>query len=139
MSISAYSKWDSVSSRLAPSERPVVLHRAGTTNTANPFGSTFCYGYQDIIFEVNSVNKTRFKFNVPKTKKRILSDLGVCLFVDSLQVMPNNYVASITLYCNTSFPTMLRHNSCGKTYMSKYLYNRSNSQDCNDVNKLTAA
>lgn len=53
VSISAYSKWDSVSSRLAPSERPVVLHRAGTTNTANPFGSTFCYGYQDIIFEVN--------------------------------------------------------------------------------------
>lgn len=52
VSISAYSKWDSVSSRLAPSERPVVLHRAGTTNTANPFGSTFCYGYQDIIFEV---------------------------------------------------------------------------------------
>lgn len=53
VSVSAYSKWDSVSSRLAPSERPVVLHRAGTTNTANPFGSTFCYGYQDIIFEVN--------------------------------------------------------------------------------------
>lgn len=55
VSISAYSKWDSVSSRLAPSERPVVLHRAGTTNTANPFGSTFCYGYQDIIFEVNII------------------------------------------------------------------------------------
>lgn len=53
VSISAYSKWDSVNARLAPSERPVVLHRAGTTNTANPFGSTFCYGYQDIIFEVN--------------------------------------------------------------------------------------
>lgn len=52
VSISAYSKWDTVSARLAPSERPVVLHRAGTTNTANPFGSTFCYGYQDIIFEV---------------------------------------------------------------------------------------
>lgn len=53
VSISAYSKWDSISPRLTPSERPVVLHRAGTTNTANPFGSTFCYGYQDIIFEVS--------------------------------------------------------------------------------------
>lgn len=51
--VSAYSKWDSISSRLAPAERPVVLHRAGSTNTANPFGSTFCYGYQDIIFEVS--------------------------------------------------------------------------------------
>lgn len=50
--ISAYSKWDTISSRLAPSDRPVVLHRAGSTNTSNPFGSTFCYGYQDIIFEV---------------------------------------------------------------------------------------
>ncbi len=38
--------------RLKPSERPVVLNRASSTNTTNPFGSTFCYGYQDIIFEV---------------------------------------------------------------------------------------
>lgn len=58
--VSAYSKWDSISSRLAPAERPVVLHRAGSTNTANPFGSTFCYGYQDIIFEVNVFSFTDF-------------------------------------------------------------------------------
>ncbi|XP_058451902.1 PHAF1 protein CG7083 [Malaya genurostris] len=64
VSVSAYSKWDTISARLAPAERPVVLHRAGSTNTANVFGSTFCYGYQDIIFEV----------------------------------MPNNYIASVTLY-----------------------------------------
>lgn len=64
VNIAAYSKWDTISSRLAPAERPVVLHRAGSTNTANVFGSTFCYGYQDIIFEV----------------------------------MPNNYIASVTLY-----------------------------------------
>ncbi|XP_055547069.1 PHAF1 protein CG7083 [Wyeomyia smithii] len=64
VNVSAYSKWDTISSRLAPAERPVVLHRAGSTNTANVFGSTFCYGYQDIIFEV----------------------------------MPNNYIASVTLY-----------------------------------------
>ena len=29
-----------------------MLNRASSTNNANPFGSTFCYGYQDIIFEV---------------------------------------------------------------------------------------
>lgn len=50
--VNAYSKWDSISSRLNPSDRPVVLHRASSTNCSNLFGSTFCYGYQDIIFEV---------------------------------------------------------------------------------------
>lgn len=50
-----------------------------------------------------------------------------------VQVMPNNYIASITLYCNTSFPTILPYNnSCGKAY--KYLYNRTNSQgSCSDT------
>ncbi|XP_063218330.1 PHAF1 protein CG7083 isoform X2 [Bacillus rossius redtenbacheri] len=62
--ISAYTKWDAISEQLKPSERPVVLNRASSTNTTNPFGSTFCYGYQDIIFEV----------------------------------MPNSYIASLTLY-----------------------------------------
>ena len=50
--ISPYSKWDQVSGLFSPAERPVVLNRASSTNTTNPFGSTFCYGYQDIIFEV---------------------------------------------------------------------------------------
>lgn len=50
--VTAYSKWDAISSRLNPSDRPVVLHRASSTNCSNLFGSTFCYGYQDIIFEI---------------------------------------------------------------------------------------
>ena len=50
--ISPYTRWEGVAGQLAPSERPVVLNRASSTNTTNPFGSTFCYGYQDIIFEV---------------------------------------------------------------------------------------
>jgi hypothetical protein len=54
--ISAYTKWDAISEQLKPSERPVVLNRASSTNTRNPFGSTFCYGYQDIIFEVIMCN-----------------------------------------------------------------------------------
>jgi len=45
-------RWERVAEKLKPSERPVVLNRASSTNTTNPFGSTFCYGYQDIIFEV---------------------------------------------------------------------------------------
>lgn len=53
--ITAYAKWDEISA-VVPSARPVVLHRASSTNTANPFGATFCYGYQDIIFEVMTNN-----------------------------------------------------------------------------------
>lgn len=62
--ITAYTKWDTIQELVKPTEQPVVLHRASSTNTTNPFGSTFCYGYQDMIFEV----------------------------------MPNNHLASITLY-----------------------------------------
>jgi hypothetical protein len=51
-SVNYYRRWERVAERLKPSERPVVLNRASSTNTTNPFGSTFCYGYQDIIFEV---------------------------------------------------------------------------------------
>lgn len=54
--VTAYSKWETISGCLRPCERPVVLNRASSTNTTNPFGSTFCYGYQDIIFEVMSNN-----------------------------------------------------------------------------------
>ncbi|XP_017773620.1 PREDICTED: UPF0183 protein CG7083 [Nicrophorus vespilloides] len=52
MDVTAYCRWDDLCKKLTPSERPVVLNRASSTNTTNPFGSTFCYGYQDIIFEV---------------------------------------------------------------------------------------
>jgi hypothetical protein len=55
LQVTSLSKWDSLVGEeglLKPSERPVVLNRASSTNTTNPFGSTFCYGYQDIIFEV---------------------------------------------------------------------------------------
>ncbi|XP_066249037.1 PHAF1 protein CG7083 [Euwallacea similis] len=62
--IDAYSNWSAVCKKLTPSERPVVLNRASSTNTTNPFGSTLCYGYQDII----------------------------------LEVMPNHYIASLSMY-----------------------------------------
>ncbi|TRY61116.1 hypothetical protein TCAL_11074 [Tigriopus californicus] len=52
ITVTAFSKWEEISDKMKPSERPVVLNRASSTNTTNPFGSTFCYGYQDIIFEV---------------------------------------------------------------------------------------
>ncbi|KAH6936861.1 hypothetical protein HPB50_023803 [Hyalomma asiaticum] len=51
--VTAFTKWDELQERLVKaSERPVVLNRTSSTNTTNPFGSTYCYGYQDIIFEV---------------------------------------------------------------------------------------
>lgn len=53
VTISPFSRWDEITNeKVKPSDRPVVLNRASSTNTTNPFGSTFCYGYQDIIFEV---------------------------------------------------------------------------------------
>jgi len=52
VNITPLTKWEKAADELRLSERPVVLNRASSTNTTNPFGSTFCYGYQDIIFEV---------------------------------------------------------------------------------------
>ena len=47
-------QWDEVQKVLmTPKQRPVILNRSASTNTSNPFGSTFCYGVQDLIFEVN--------------------------------------------------------------------------------------
>nr|CAG4643234.1 EOG090X06XP [Ilyocryptus agilis] len=66
ITVSAYSRWDEVCEKVQPSSRPIVLHRSSSTNTTNPFGSTFCYGAEDIIFEV----------------------------------MPNNFIASVTLYAS---------------------------------------
>lgn len=50
--ITSLTRWDSVCDSLQASVRPVVLNRASSTNTYNPFGSTLCYGVQDFICEV---------------------------------------------------------------------------------------
>ncbi|XP_063848027.1 PHAF1 protein CG7083-like isoform X1 [Scylla paramamosain] len=52
ITVQSVTLWDTLGSRIKPRGRPVVLHRSSSTNTSNPFGSTFCYAYQDIIFEV---------------------------------------------------------------------------------------
>ncbi|XP_069496147.1 phagosome assembly factor 1 isoform X2 [Ambystoma mexicanum] len=52
-----YSKWDSIQDLLGhPMEKPVVLHRSSSPNNTNPFGSTFCFGLQRMIFEVMQNN-----------------------------------------------------------------------------------
>ncbi|XP_067119655.1 phagosome assembly factor 1-like [Centruroides vittatus] len=64
LTITTFTKWDSVKHKLIKlSVLPVVLNRT-STNTTNPFGSTFSFGFEDMIFEV----------------------------------MPNNHIASVTLY-----------------------------------------
>ncbi|XP_076470414.1 phagosome assembly factor 1-like [Babylonia areolata] len=51
--ISAFTKWWEVQSLLLrPEQKPVIVNRSSCTNTSNPFGSTFCYGVQDLILEV---------------------------------------------------------------------------------------
>ena len=50
ITISPFSRWDEITNeKVKPSDRPVVLNRASSTNTTNPFGSTFCYGYQVLL------------------------------------------------------------------------------------------
>ena len=58
--MTAYSRWDEVCEKVQPSSRPIVLHRSSSTNTTNPFGSTFCYGVEDIIFEVSTYHSFIF-------------------------------------------------------------------------------
>lgn len=50
--ITAYTKWKEMCHLVKKADKPVVLNRASSTNTTNPFGSTFCYPFQDMIFEV---------------------------------------------------------------------------------------
>lgn len=49
-------QWHTIQDFLvSPDRKPVVLNRASTTNTTNPFGSTFCYGVRNMIFEVRDL------------------------------------------------------------------------------------
>lgn len=111
VTITAYSKWDEIKERLAPSDRPVVLHRAGSTNTSNPFGSTFCYGYQDIIFEVNY----RGHWDLGGGEACCIVTIIYMLlqYPSPPQIMSNNYIASVTMYSNQTHPIEWPY-SCGR-------------------------
>ncbi|CAG0896462.1 unnamed protein product [Cyprideis torosa] len=52
LEVTALTKWENLSECIKASSRPVVLNRANSSSAGNPFGSTFCYGYQDLIFEI---------------------------------------------------------------------------------------
>uniref|UniRef100_A0A3B4CI51 Uncharacterized protein n=1 Tax=Pygocentrus nattereri TaxID=42514 RepID=A0A3B4CI51_PYGNA len=55
--ISPHIQWDQIQELLGhPMEKPVVLHRSSSANNTNPFGSTFCFGLQRMIFEVMQNN-----------------------------------------------------------------------------------
>ncbi|EHB08062.1 hypothetical protein GW7_04038 [Heterocephalus glaber] len=52
-----YSKWDNIHELLGhPVEKPVILHRSSSPNNTKPFGSTFCFGLQRMIFEIMQNN-----------------------------------------------------------------------------------
>ena len=54
-------QWSEVGDYLThPSDKPVVLNRSSSTNSINPFNSTYCYGYQNTIFEVYCVDLLNF-------------------------------------------------------------------------------
>jgi hypothetical protein len=47
-----HSKLQSLQENLNVKIQPAILHRSSSTNSVNPFGPTFFYVYEDIIFEV---------------------------------------------------------------------------------------
>jgi len=73
--VTPYTKWNQVQEYLsgdsssAP-KHPVILNRASTTNTTNPFGATFCYGVQDVIFEIIQNNYIASVILYSKEKKK---------------------------------------------------------------------
>ncbi len=53
LTVTPSTKWSEVQDYLTtPTDKPVVLNRSSSTNSVNPFGSTYCYGFQNFIFEV---------------------------------------------------------------------------------------
>ena len=50
-----HTQWSEIQDYLTePTDKPVVLNRSSSTNSINPFGSTFCYGHHNVIFEVQN-------------------------------------------------------------------------------------
>lgn len=50
--ITPSTKWEKIQEYLNIKTPPAILHRSSSTNSVNPFGPTFCYLYEDIIFEI---------------------------------------------------------------------------------------
>merc|ERR1712088_118247 len=102
VNITSFSRWDQISEKLKPSEKPVVLNRASSTNTTNPFGSTFCYGYQDIIFEVmpnfHIASVTLYSpdsgQSVSNATSSNISPSTISLSTSNSSTMPSNYSTS---------------------------------------------
>lgn len=118
-------QWDQFQELLGhPMEKPVVLHRyrccslvcdwfrmmrvcssnvfvcrSSSANNTNPFGSTFCFGLQRMIFEVSRGPSRRPGWS-PSQPDRLSAS---CLL--SRQVMQNNHIASVTLYGAPRTPT----------------------------------
>lgn len=114
-------QWDQFQELLGhPMEKPVVLHRyrccrrcclvqgdavvavtclccrSSSANNTNPFGSTFCFGLQRMIFEVSRGScGLEPVWTGPLSASRLLSR----------QVMQNNHIASVTLYGAPRTPT----------------------------------
>ncbi|KRX66404.1 UPF0183 protein C16orf70 -like protein [Trichinella sp. T9] len=102
--VTPFKKWEELESSLFGSTRncdlpaalgqhqPVVLNRSCSNNDSNPFGSTFCFGYQDIIFEVmsniqwlwTSLNEQLSnEFEVNIMKNQLVSFVFLCILIVS--------------------------------------------------------
>lgn len=94
------SKWSDVVNELGGAVgEPVVLNRASSTNTTNPFGSTNCYGIRNIIFEVGFklffLRRGCF-MNRKKLRFPLLNDLPLDWTLDSVYVF--TYYVYVFMY-----------------------------------------
>uniref|UniRef100_A0A3P9A6S3 Uncharacterized protein n=1 Tax=Esox lucius TaxID=8010 RepID=A0A3P9A6S3_ESOLU len=74
-----FSQWDQIQELLGhPMEKPVVLHRSSSANNTNPFGSTFCFGLQRMIFEVMQNNHIASVtlYGAPRPSSRARAEAG---------------------------------------------------------------
>ena len=99
---------------LGPESRPVVLNRSSSVNATNVFGSTYCYGYQDMIFEVMpnghiaSVTLYQITEWLTQALTEKLCSLIIKRFISMLLCIQQNFVFSThcakKLFLHRDFP-----------------------------------
>lgn len=94
----------------------------------HPIGRWFCIGPAPPIRPIHldrlsamatKILSSRYTYDTVINHHVSLSAYNCNIYFLFFQVMPNNYIASMTLHSNTSFPTIWPYNSCGQAYTNK--------------------
>lgn len=115
LQVQSVTLWDTLGSRIKPRGRPVVLHRSSSTNTSNPFGSTFCYAYQDIIFEVRPTQRE-------KDRERGGGRINFYMFVALFFYEGKNLIIIISSYHYVLLHTFISAPLCFRCCLMFYVF-----------------